>query len=177
MYKSGDTMSGILAIESNLPMFVGRSTVLNKTSTTAPANNILGAILQTQDKNSNYVSNFITLHDTSNNFASIISLERTVGGTTKTASFAINVNPSGIDFANASAGVKYSITNWAFPSNTITPLTWGTDGDEYTAPKDGSEFNLSCNNITSLAVIRISFAINIMLSYLSASRIYLIPAL
>ena len=135
--KAGDTMTGNLTIEKVNPVVVGQSTVFDITATTAPASNIVGLALISNDKNGIPFSNFTSFHDTNNNFGQVMSLTRKVGGVDKSASFSIGVNSSGADFANGTTGVKQSITNWSFPSATFDTLTFGASGTAYTAPADG----------------------------------------
>ena len=136
--KTGDTMTGNLTINNNLPLYIGKSTLLDKTSTTTPSGSgISGAILQTLDKNGNYVSNFFTSHDTINNFAMGMTLDRSINAVTTTANLGVGINSTGDEFAFASTGVKQSITNWSFPSSTYTDFTLGATGSTYTAPADG----------------------------------------
>ena len=135
--KTGDTMTGNLTINKVAPTISCKAVGLNKTSTTAPSSDIVGALLQTQDENGNYVSTFYTSHNTSNNFATGINQERTINGVNKQSFFDINIAADGTDFVSASAGAKQSITNWAFPSSRYDNVTLGASGTQYTAPADG----------------------------------------
>jgi hypothetical protein len=135
--KTGDTMTGDLIINKETPVFSGRSPELDETSTTTPSSNIWGGILNTTDKNGNFVSHFYTVHNVYNNFAIGATVYRDINGITKQAYFDINIAGDGGDFAGASTGVKQSITNWAFPSSRWDDLTLGASGTRYTAPADG----------------------------------------
>lgn len=134
--KSGDIMIGNLTIDKSTPLCILKNTDLDKTSTTAPSDTIASGF-QVQDKNGNYISNLVTIHDTFNNFYQGLDISRTVNGSTNNAAFGIFLNTQNQDFAYATAGVKQSITNWAFPSSRYDDLALGATGTTYTAPADG----------------------------------------
>ena len=135
--KTGDTMSGDLVINKTTPLYILKNTSLDKTSTTAPSNDIISAF-QVQDKDGQYVSNVFTIYNTSNNLITGLSQERTINSVNKQSFFNINIAADGADFVDASTGVKQSITNWAFPSTYIqNEIVIGASGFTYTAPADG----------------------------------------
>lgn len=137
--KSGDTMTGDLMINKAIPVFYGKSTDLDKSSTTVPQSEKYAAIFQGLDKNNNIVGNFGIGHNTNNDFYINMYLARIIGGIEKTAGFSPIIDANGNDFAWATNGVKQSITNWSFPSTTYTDLSshWGASGFTVTAPADG----------------------------------------
>lgn len=134
--RTGDTMTGNLMINAAIPLCILKNTALDKTSTTAPSSDIVSGF-QVQDKNGNYISNLLTMHDAVNNFYQGLDITRTVNGSTNNATFGIYLNAQNQDFAYASAGVKQNITNWSFPSNRYDDLALGASGSQYTAPADG----------------------------------------
>ena len=132
-------MTGNLSISNSIPVLDLHNTNLDVTSTTAPSTTI-GSYLQVTDKNNQYVSHLYTSHDTYNNFSQGFAIDRKVNGATTTASFSVNVDASGNDFALATNGIKQSILNWAYPSATYIGLQLGASGATYIAPADGYIF-------------------------------------
>lgn len=144
--RQGDTMTGDITIDANLPLYAGKSPTLDVTSTTAPADTINGAILQTRDKNNSYVSNFLTVHTTSNEFAQGLDLRRMISGSTYNANMGIIINSSGNSYAYASDGVRESIAGWSFASSRVDTITISTSGTQYQAPAHGYFYYIGTNS-------------------------------
>lgn len=106
--KSGDTMTGGLAVEDNIYIkyagnkyFVVQNTSANYTNTTAPSSSVsIGGFL-VQDVNGNTFGGSTLAHDTSNNIVNRLYARRSINGTEYTSILYVGVNASGATFAIA----------------------------------------------------------------------------
>lgn len=106
--KSGDTMTGGLAVENNIYIkyagnkyFVVQNTSANYTNTTAPSSSVAFGGSLVQDVNGNTFGGYTLSHNISNNVINTLYARRSINGTEYTSALVVGVGVTGTAYATA----------------------------------------------------------------------------
>lgn len=134
--KSGDTMTGNLAIAKSNPVITMNSGLVDYTSTTAPQATINNMSVNSIDVNNNSMGGVYSCFDTNNNMGTYLYARRKISGVEKDAVWGTYIDSSGNAYVNVSQNIVNQITNWTRPYS-AEGITIQGSGGTYTAPYDG----------------------------------------
>ena len=126
--------STLLTDEKNYGIYI-QSTVADGTA--APSDSLNYFFRAVDNNNQHYLGQLRFPRTTSGAQYASLQAFNYISGSEANASFNIGVTSSGQDFAEGTAGVKYSILDWAYPSGTGEAITLAASGTVYEATNDG----------------------------------------
>lgn len=155
--KSGDTMTGNLAIKNNYPFVTLIDNDFDRSQTGALEANKTLSYFRMQDKNNLDFSAYTTIYSRGGNLFTSMKTIRSVEGVAKTGEIGVGVRENGGIYTVAPTPAtednstqiattawvnnsKNTISSWAFPSTKYANLTLGASGSTYTAPANGWYF-------------------------------------